>query len=149
MIDYAAALGAEPIITTTMTSTPDEFADLVTLPHPHPSPSLTSQLVPILTDKSTLHPSSLQVEYCWGNATTPMGAQRIRDQHPEPYRLRFIELGTEQFDYIVPREGGGVHTTRDRSWQRIDTTIYFAQATSSTTATTLPKCRPWRSEPIR
>jgi len=29
MIDYATALGAEPIITTTMTSTPDEFADLV------------------------------------------------------------------------------------------------------------------------
>lgn len=29
MIDYAAALGAEPIITTTMTSTPEEFADLI------------------------------------------------------------------------------------------------------------------------
>lgn len=66
MIDYATALGAEPIITTTMTSSPDEFADLV--------------------------------EYCWGNATTPMGAQRIRDQHPEPYRLRFVELGNEQYN---------------------------------------------------
>ena len=29
MIDYATALGAEPIITTTMTSTPNELADLV------------------------------------------------------------------------------------------------------------------------
>ena len=29
MIDYAVALGAEPIITATATSTADEFADLV------------------------------------------------------------------------------------------------------------------------
>ena len=29
MIDYAVALGAEPVITTTMTSTPEYFADLV------------------------------------------------------------------------------------------------------------------------
>ena len=53
--------GAEPAITTTETSSPDEFADLV--------------------------------EYCYGNATTKMGALRIADKHPDPYKLRFIELG--------------------------------------------------------
>lgn len=56
--------GAEPAITTTETSSPDEFADLV--------------------------------EYCYGNATTKMGALRIADKHPDPYKLRFIELGNGQ-----------------------------------------------------
>ena len=74
MIDYAAALGAEPIITTTMTSTPDELAGLV--------------------------------EYCWGNASTPLGARRIADGHPEPYRLRYVELGNEEYngDYLAQVE---------------------------------------------
>jgi alpha-L-arabinofuranosidase len=66
MIDYAAALGAEPIITTTMTSSPAEFADLV--------------------------------EYCWGNETTSMGKKRIADGHPAQYKLRYIELGNEQYN---------------------------------------------------
>ena len=66
MIEYAVALGAEPVITTTMTSTPDEFADLV--------------------------------EYCWGNSSTKFGAQRAADGHPEQYKLRFIELGNEQYN---------------------------------------------------
>ena len=66
MIDYAVALGAEPIITTTMTSTPESFADLV--------------------------------DYCWANTTTAMGRKRVADGHPEPYRLRFIELGNEQYN---------------------------------------------------
>lgn len=71
MIDYAAALGAEPIVTTTMTSTPDELADLV--------------------------------EYCWGNASTELGARRVSDGHPLPYRLRYVELGNEQYngDYLA------------------------------------------------
>ena len=36
------------------------------------------------------------VEYCWGNASTPMGKQRIEDGHPAPFRLKYIELGNEQ-----------------------------------------------------
>ena len=67
LYSYAAALGAEPIITTTETSTPAAFADLV--------------------------------EYCYGNRSTPMGAKRIvTDGHPDPYRLRFVELGNEQYN---------------------------------------------------
>lgn len=71
MIDYAAALGAEPVITTTMTSSPEEFADLI--------------------------------EYCHGNASTKFGQQRIADGHPDAYKLRYIELGNEQYnhDYIA------------------------------------------------
>lgn len=66
MIDYAVALGAEPVITTTMSSSPDSFADLV--------------------------------EYCWANESTPMGRQRAIDGHPDQYKLRYIELGNEQYN---------------------------------------------------
>ena len=39
------------------------------------------------------------VEYCWGNASTAWGRTRIvEDDHPEPYRLRYVELGNEQYN---------------------------------------------------
>ena len=33
------------------------------------------------------------IEYSWGDATTPWGKTRIADGHPEPYKIRYIELG--------------------------------------------------------
>ena len=36
------------------------------------------------------------VEYCYGDSSTAWGKQRIDDGHPEPYRVRWIELGNEQ-----------------------------------------------------
>jgi hypothetical protein len=69
MIDMCNHLDIEPIITTTESSTPDEFADLV--------------------------------EYCWGNSTTKMGAKRAEDGHPEQYRVRYFELGNEQYNVSV------------------------------------------------
>eukprot|EP00729_Bicosta_minor_P007774 gene7774-19436_t len=38
------------------------------------------------------------VEYCWANSSMPMGKQRIADGHPEPYKLRYIELGNEEYN---------------------------------------------------
>jgi len=38
------------------------------------------------------------VEYCWGNTSTTMGAQRESDGHPEPYRVKYFELGNEQYN---------------------------------------------------
>ena len=46
MIDYAVAIGAEPVITTTETSSPEEFADLVT----DPLLSLCAQLFLFVVD---------------------------------------------------------------------------------------------------
>jgi alpha-L-arabinofuranosidase len=66
VIDMAAAIGAEPIITTASSSTPESFADLV--------------------------------EYCWGNESTPMGRKRTADGHPGQYKLKYIELGNEQYN---------------------------------------------------
>lgn len=36
------------------------------------------------------------IEYCWGDGTTTWGKTRIADGHPQPYKLRYIELGNEQ-----------------------------------------------------
>ena len=33
------------------------------------------------------------VEYCWGNGSTHWGGIRAADGHPEPYRVRYYELG--------------------------------------------------------
>ena len=37
------------------------------------------------------------VEYCNGDRTTPMGALRARNGHPEPYNVRLWEVGNEVF----------------------------------------------------
>ncbi len=67
VVDMCAALGIEPIITTTSSSSASELADLV--------------------------------EYCWADpASSALGRRRAADGHPEPYRLRYIELGNEQYN---------------------------------------------------
>eukprot|EP00658_Telonema_sp_P-2_P038649 TRINITY_DN27689_c0_g1_i2.p1 TRINITY_DN27689_c0_g1~~TRINITY_DN27689_c0_g1_i2.p1 ORF type:complete len:676 (-),score=152.23 TRINITY_DN27689_c0_g1_i2:251-2278(-) len=66
MIDMCNALEIQPIITTTDTSSPADFADLV--------------------------------EYCYGDASTAMGAQRVADGHPETYNVNFFELGNEEYN---------------------------------------------------
>lgn len=68
-----AAAGIEPIITT-------PAQDQVPR-HTGPYDCCTAQ------DMADL------VEYCWGNESTTWGKQRFDDGHPEPYRLKYIELG--------------------------------------------------------
>lgn len=38
-----------------------------------------------------------QIEYIVGDAGTTWGAQRARDGHPEPFALRYVEIGNEDF----------------------------------------------------
>ena len=38
-----------------------------------------------------------EIEYCIGSADTKWGAQRVRDGHPEPYPLHYVEIGNEDF----------------------------------------------------
>ena len=60
-----------------------------------------ADLEPVLTLTAATSPSSLAdlVEYCWGDAhNSRMGRQRASDGHPTPYRLRYIELGNEEYD---------------------------------------------------
>jgi Alpha-L-arabinofuranosidase C-terminal domain len=55
---------------------------------------------PIITfnHKETPEDMADLVEYCWGNASTTWGAQRIADGHPQPYRLSIVEIGNEVDD---------------------------------------------------
>ena len=56
---------------------------------------------PILTLTAATSPASLAdfVEYCWGDPqSSSMGRQRANDGHPAPYKLRYIELGNEEYD---------------------------------------------------
>lgn len=39
------------------------------------------------------------LEYCNGDASTTFGAMRIANGHPEPFNLRLIEIGNENYNY--------------------------------------------------
>jgi alpha-L-arabinofuranosidase len=37
-----------------------------------------------------------EIEYCMGDASTKWGAQRIKDGHPAPFKVNFVEIGNEE-----------------------------------------------------
>lgn len=39
------------------------------------------------------------IEYCNGDSSTPFGAMRAANGHPEPFGLRLIEIGNENYNY--------------------------------------------------
>jgi len=43
------------------------------------------------------HSAAQEVEYMNGAATTPMGALRARNGHPEPYHIKFWDIGNEPY----------------------------------------------------
>jgi alpha-N-arabinofuranosidase len=43
------------------------------------------------------HSAAEEVEYMNGAASTPMGAMRARNGHPEPYQVRFWNIGNEPY----------------------------------------------------
>lgn len=53
---------------------------------------------PVLTLNNLETPADMAdlVEYCWGNASTVWGQQRIADGHTAVYDVDFIEIGNEQ-----------------------------------------------------
>jgi alpha-N-arabinofuranosidase len=38
-----------------------------------------------------------EIEYITGSATTTWGARRVKDGHPAPFKLRFVEIGNEDW----------------------------------------------------
>ena len=42
------------------------------------------------------------VEYCNGDASTPMGKQRAANGHPEPYHVKFWGIGNEMWGDQLP-----------------------------------------------
>ena len=50
------------------------------------------------------------VEYCYGNASTEWGARRIAGGHPEPYSVKYFELGNEQYNGALPKQAVAMET---------------------------------------
>jgi hypothetical protein len=44
------------------------------------------------------------IDYTWGGASTEWGAKRIAEGHPEPYKVKYIELGNEQYNTLYPAQ---------------------------------------------
>eukprot|EP01043_Picozoa_sp_COSAG02_P094490 COSAG02_NODE_30921_length_542_cov_1.627540_1_plen_87_part_10 len=43
------------------------------------------------------------IEYCWGNISTAWGRMRIvDDKHPEPFRIKYFELGECASNLAIP-----------------------------------------------
>lgn len=52
-------------------------------------------LICVRVSKQTPKDAAEEVEYFNGAASTPMGAWRARNGHPEPYRIKFWQVGNE------------------------------------------------------
>ena len=40
-----------------------------------------------------------EIEYCTGDASTKWGQERVKDGHPDPFKIQYVEIGNEdQFD---------------------------------------------------
>ena len=87
VIDMATAMGAEPIITTTSSSTPESFADLVEYCWVCNIVRTCNQHT--CSDKTL---ASMGGGMSQGNETTAMGRKRVADGHPAKYQLKYIEL---------------------------------------------------------
>lgn len=77
-IDMCKAAGIEPIMTTTAQDPVNTHKESQTCCSPEDMADL--------------------VEYAWGNEHTKWGKQRAEDGHPEPYEVKFFELGNEQYN---------------------------------------------------
>eukprot|EP00729_Bicosta_minor_P005274 gene5274-28010_t len=84
-IDMCAEAGIEPILTTTA-----QWGDFMNRAGPDTccSPSDMADLV----------------DYTWGDASTEWGAKRIAEGHPDPYKVKYIELGNEQYNTLYPAQ---------------------------------------------
>ena len=67
---------------------PDEFADFCRLIGVEPYISVNAGL-------GDAHSAAQEVEYMNGRVTTPMGALRAKNGHPEPYHVKFWNIGNE------------------------------------------------------
>ena len=87
-MDLSSALGIDFVYTTSADCSPG-----------NPNPDFgcrTTNATSNSTNPATPEAMAELVEYCWGGANTTGGRQRINDGHPEPYALKYVELGNEQ-----------------------------------------------------
>lgn len=63
------------------------------------------------------------VEYCNGDATTPMGALRAQNGHPAPYNVRYWEMDNETFRWFSRDEYARAVARYSRAMKAVDPTI--------------------------
>jgi len=69
------------------------------------------------------------VEYCNGDASTPMGKQRAANGHPEPYHVKFWGIGNEmwglsyQYGAMKPNQYAYKHNQFAKAMRKVDPTI--------------------------
>ena len=100
------AAGIEPIVTTSAESNTLGRAPSVKGPATCCDPEDMADLVESAPGNISLDPVTFLIHrlilwsrYCWGDPrNTTWGRQRAADGHPHPYRLKWIELGNEQYN---------------------------------------------------
>jgi len=68
----------------------DEFMELMEIIGAEPYIALN-------TGKGTVEEAAAEVEYCTGDANTPMGKLRAQNGHPEPYKAKWWAVGNEMY----------------------------------------------------
>ena len=63
------------------------------------------------------------VEYCNGDVSTPMGALRAKNGHPEPYRVRYWEMDNETFRWFPRDEYARTVVRYSRAMKAVDPDI--------------------------
>lgn len=63
------------------------------------------------------------VEYCNGAATTPMGRLRAANGHPEPYGVRYWELGNENYNKVPAKTYADSLPAFARAMKGVDASI--------------------------
>ena len=80
-LEWAEDMGAEPILAVYAGLHIDRGAKIVT----------GDDLKPFVQDALE------EIEYVTGSTSTTWGARRAKDGHPQPYKLRFVEIGNEDW----------------------------------------------------
>ena len=63
------------------------------------------------------------VEYCNGDVSTPMGALRARNGHPEPYNVRYWEMDNETFRWFPKEDYARTVIKYSRAMKSVDPSI--------------------------
>lgn len=56
------------------------------------------------------------IEYALGDSTTEWGARRAADGHPEPFPLRYVEIGNEHWGEVYDRRVDSFYTAIKNRW---------------------------------
>jgi alpha-N-arabinofuranosidase len=85
------------------------------------------------------------VEYCNGSATTRMGAMRAANGHPEPYKVKYWNIGNEmygywQIGYMTPEHYMIKHNRFAKAMRKVDPSITIIAVGAMPDEMTIDEC---------